>query len=248
MSCHDIQSRLIDYLDATLDESGQKQVEAHLATCDECRQYLSDIKATIALTQNLDEVEPPPFFTERIMAQVTQSAEPKNWIPRIFFTPVRVPAGVLTAVCLVIVILPAYKLYLPIKKNAQVQIASEKTSPGITFRDIESPGHAPVATELLANSSVFEIETDKQPDFEIRATVAISDSDISGILKKILAMGGHIDGIVSTAKRYSVSATINNDKKEDLIIYIRQVLPGARVVEGLDGPQKIRVNILILQK
>lgn len=248
MSCHDIQSQLTDYLDGTLDESNQQRVDAHLAACDECRQYLSDIQATIALTRDLDEVEPPPFFTERIMAQVRQSARPRNWIFQIFLTPVRVPAGVLTAVCLVIVTLSANTWYLQSKKNAQVQMVSKNTPPDITFRDIGSSKPAPVNPELLASSGVTETKKGKQTDFEIRAIVAISDSDISAILKELLAMDGHIDGIVSSAEKYRIFAIINKDKKEHLITYIRQVLPDARIVEDLDGPKKIRVSILILKK
>lgn|GEM_PF-2929017 len=248
MLCHDIQSQLTDYIDGTLDESSQQQVDAHLAACDECRRYVSDIQATIALTRDLDEVEPPPFFTERIMAQVRQSARPRNWIFQIFLTPVRVPAGVLTAVCLIIVTLAGNTWYLQSKKTAPVQMVSENTSPDIIFRDIGSPASGPVDLELLANSGVTEIKTGKQPNLEIRATVVISDSEISAILNTLLTIGGHIDGIVSNAEKYRISAIIYNDKKKNLISYIRQVLPDARIVEDLGGPKKIRVSILILKK
>ena len=244
MSCHDIQSQFTDYLDGTLDESNQQQVDAHLAACAECRQYLSDIQATIALTRDLDEVDPPPFFTERIMAQVRQSARPRNWIFQIFFTPVRIPVGVLTAVCLVIVSLAANTWYLQSKDPATIQVVGVNTSPGITDPLINSGD----PSQLLVKSDVPEMAAQKPPDLKITATVGNFDSDIKSIFQRLLEMDSRIDGIVSSSTKYRISATINNEKKKKLLSYIQQLMPNAQIIESLGSRQNIRVRILFLQK
>ena len=42
MKCEDVQLRMIDYLDKTLEESVSQQIEKHLETCERCLDELRD--------------------------------------------------------------------------------------------------------------------------------------------------------------------------------------------------------------
>lgn len=50
--------RLSDYLDGELDASGSAQIEAHLASCEECRKTLADLRLVIAHAANLQDAGP----------------------------------------------------------------------------------------------------------------------------------------------------------------------------------------------
>jgi anti-sigma factor RsiW len=54
MVCRELVERLTDYLDGTLDPYNRARLEAHLAVCDGCREYLAQFRATIALAGRTD--------------------------------------------------------------------------------------------------------------------------------------------------------------------------------------------------
>jgi predicted anti-sigma-YlaC factor YlaD len=61
MNCHDVESRLDDYVDGLLPESEATQVEQHLTECEECRDTVASLRALLEETANL----PRDFAPER---------------------------------------------------------------------------------------------------------------------------------------------------------------------------------------
>jgi len=73
--CHWVQSVLAAYLAGELKPSTADAVRRHLARCDECRKYATELEETWNL---LDEAPLPPVrpgFTERMMARVVEEKE-----------------------------------------------------------------------------------------------------------------------------------------------------------------------------
>ena len=71
-NCKDINNLLPAYLDDALSPSEKQRVEEHLAVCSRCRQDVADLSKAVSLLHNLEEVEPPPFFEQRIMAAIRE--------------------------------------------------------------------------------------------------------------------------------------------------------------------------------
>jgi anti-sigma factor RsiW len=57
-----------DYLDNKLDEERRRRFEAHLDVCEGCRNYLEQMRTTIALTGTLTEEDIHGPARERLLA------------------------------------------------------------------------------------------------------------------------------------------------------------------------------------
>lgn len=57
MNCHELESRLADYLGDELDEASHCAVEAHLESCDACRCEVAALRQTVDAMRRLDTVD-----------------------------------------------------------------------------------------------------------------------------------------------------------------------------------------------
>ena len=60
MNCRQVVQLLMDYLDGTLPAADRERVEEHLAGCDGCTAFLSQLRAASRVTAELAEAEVPP--------------------------------------------------------------------------------------------------------------------------------------------------------------------------------------------
>jgi Putative zinc-finger len=84
MNCEETEAQLSAYLDGRLDEAHRRAVERHLASCSHCRAEAAALRRTIDSVSALPPVEPPPGFSQRVMAQVREEAQPS--VPRRSFS------------------------------------------------------------------------------------------------------------------------------------------------------------------
>jgi anti-sigma factor RsiW len=66
--CRQAVSLMTEYLDGTLDRRDRDRLEAHLADCPHCREYLAQIRATI---EAAGHVEPDDLSAEALDDLVT---------------------------------------------------------------------------------------------------------------------------------------------------------------------------------
>ena len=87
MNSHsDIQKLLSPYSGNDISSHDRTLVEEHLKSCPDCRSELADLQTTMKLLRTTPEIEPPPWLTSRIMANVREQRELKtSWFKRIFF-------------------------------------------------------------------------------------------------------------------------------------------------------------------
>ncbi len=90
MTCSEIESRLPAYLDGLLPPEEKDRIEGHLSACLLCGRALADLKKTAEILRNLEAVEAPPFFEEKIMARVREEAGKKRGLLRRLFYPVHI--------------------------------------------------------------------------------------------------------------------------------------------------------------
>jgi hypothetical protein len=80
-----IQKRLAAYCGGDLDPAEREQVELHLADCPDCRAGQADLQTALRLLRSTPEVEPPPWLTGRVMANIReQQALKRSWLQRLF--------------------------------------------------------------------------------------------------------------------------------------------------------------------
>jgi hypothetical protein len=105
MTCKDIEDRLAAYQDGAVTPEEKALVEAHLSSCAKCSSVLADLKKTVDLLKDLPEVEPPPWFTQKIMAQVREESEHKDSLLKKLFYPfhVKIPIEVFATVLVVVI-------------------------------------------------------------------------------------------------------------------------------------------------
>jgi hypothetical protein len=76
MECKDIQKRLSAYIEKAVSPQHKTAIDKHLKQCTRCRQDLADLKRTIEYVQKLEEVEPPAWLAQRIMARLREEKKP----------------------------------------------------------------------------------------------------------------------------------------------------------------------------
>jgi predicted anti-sigma-YlaC factor YlaD len=63
MSCRELVELVTEYLEGTLDASDRARFEEHLEECEGCRTYLEQMRTTLRLVREADELEAPPEVT-----------------------------------------------------------------------------------------------------------------------------------------------------------------------------------------
>ncbi len=84
MNCKKLRKYIIDYVDGALSEELAECVKAHLASCAECSQMVTELKATSSLVRSLDRVKAPVGFEARLHAKLAtrQATQTKRGIIR----------------------------------------------------------------------------------------------------------------------------------------------------------------------
>ena len=107
MNCKDIEYSLSLYLDNLLSPANKRAIEEHLTSCPQCSKELAQLQQTGKLVDGLGEVEPPPWFKQKIMARVREEAEKKSLAQKWFY-PLRIKIPVQIMATIVIAVLAVY--------------------------------------------------------------------------------------------------------------------------------------------
>jgi hypothetical protein len=124
MECKDIQKRLSAYIEKTVSPQQKTAIGAHLKQCKRCRQELADLKKTVEYVQRLEEVEPPAWLAQRVMARVRAEAEAKQKIWQRLFLPVHIK---LPLEAIAVIFIAVGTLYIFKTMQPQMQLAKIPT-------------------------------------------------------------------------------------------------------------------------
>ena len=108
MTCNEIENRLPAYLEDLLSPEERKSIAGHLASCPRCSRAFADLKKAEELVHGLGEVEPPPFFEQRIMSRVREEAGRKQGILRRLFYPLHIKVPIQALAMLLVAVLAFY--------------------------------------------------------------------------------------------------------------------------------------------
>jgi anti-sigma factor RsiW len=66
--CRDVVEMLTDYVEGALSRRDRRRLEAHLAACDACSEYLLQLRTTIELTGTLSDDDLTPEMRKEFSA------------------------------------------------------------------------------------------------------------------------------------------------------------------------------------
>lgn len=115
MECSKIREKLSYYIEGLVSSEEKIFIDEHLMSCEMCSESLSDLRKTVNYAQNLEEIEPPQWLTERVMARVRSESQPKKGILEKLFYPlhIKLPIEAVVAVLVVVISIYMYKALFP---------------------------------------------------------------------------------------------------------------------------------------
>lgn len=138
MECSRVRERLSAYLENAVSPEDRGLIGEHLESCSGCSADLADLRKTIEHIKGLEEVEPPAWLTQKIMAGLRGEARRKKGILWRLFHPLHIKLP-LEAVAAILVIGIALYIYRGIGPDTRLIKASpEKSAPQILKK--EMPG------------------------------------------------------------------------------------------------------------
>lgn len=131
MECKDIQKRLSAYLEKAVSPRQKTAIDAHLKQCKRCRQALADLKRTIEYVQRLEEVEPPAWLAQRVMARVRAEAEEKPGIVKRLFYPIHIklPLEAIAVIFIAVGAIYIFKTMQPQMQLAKIPTETKEMAP-----------------------------------------------------------------------------------------------------------------------
>lgn len=138
MDCSGIRERLSAYIEDAVPREERVLIEEHLKSCAECSADLADLKKTIEHMKGLEEVEPPAWMTQKIMAELREEARPKKGILRRLFYPlhIKLPLEAVAAVLVAGIALYIYRDIRPETRFAKAPSEESAPAPAIPQTEI----------------------------------------------------------------------------------------------------------------
>ncbi|MBI5204956.1 MAG: DUF2275 domain-containing protein [Nitrospirae bacterium] len=176
MECNKVQEKLSALIDGILSQDEKMLVEKHLKSCEKCREALSELKKTIGHIKNQEEIEPPAWLTQKVMAKIKAEAAPKKGLFEKLFYPLRIklPVGAVATIAIAVTTIYIFKSIQPeiqLAKAPSEEIIERKVQPPVIARDEVTKQSQQTAAEpkiskdkadsYLTKKEVLQAERDK---------------------------------------------------------------------------------------
>jgi Putative zinc-finger/Predicted integral membrane protein (DUF2275) len=165
--CKEVGERLPALLEGDISESEARELRGHLDSCDPCRRAYQNLEKSKKLLGNLTEVEPPPWFTQKIMARIEEeSARKKGWLQKLFY-PLHIKVPIEAVASLLIAFL-AWQVYMATEPERAAFKAPPGSMPVITENySLQGTDKTPPAkpeTEKKQDTSKASPKKDLEPE------------------------------------------------------------------------------------
>jgi hypothetical protein len=158
-NCKDIENILSSYIDNVLSAEDKRMVEEHLKSCSQCGKELADLKKVKAMAGKLSEVEPPPWFKQKIMAQVRAEAQKKSFAEKWFY-PLRIKVPVQVFATIFIVFIAVY-IYRAGDEQFKEVMPPAATAPMMERQKEEAATKQDMPAEVISRSAKKITEAEK---------------------------------------------------------------------------------------
>jgi Predicted integral membrane protein (DUF2275)/Putative zinc-finger len=141
MEHNDIRHRLSEFIDGSVTSEERAAIEAHLKTCLPCSSALEELRKTIGHVKALEEIEPPAWMTQKVMAKVRAEAEEKKGLFERLFYPlsIKLPVQAIAVLFLAVTGFYIYQNLQPTERVTEAPIreseAKKQSAPADTAQD-----------------------------------------------------------------------------------------------------------------
>jgi len=121
MNCSEIQQRLSGFIDGILPPEEKVLIEDHLKSCLKCNESFADLRKTIDYVHSLEDIEPPAWLRQKIIAAIEPEAKPKKGILKKLFYPlyIKLPIEAAAVILIAVTALHIFKTIQPEVKIAK---------------------------------------------------------------------------------------------------------------------------------
>jgi len=121
MKCHDIQQKLSAYAEGIVPHEEKILIEEHLKSCPKCNESLASLRKTIDYVHSLEDVEPPAWLTQKVMAIIKAEVQSKKGIIQKLFYPlhIKLPLEAVVTALIAVITVYIFKTIQPEMKLAQ---------------------------------------------------------------------------------------------------------------------------------
>jgi uncharacterized protein YoxC len=141
MGHNDIRHKLSEYIDGSITDQERTEIEAHLKTCRQCGDALQELQKTIEHIKTVEDIDPPAWMTQKIMATVrAEVGEKKSLFRRLFYPlAVKIPIQAIAVLFLAVTGFYIYQNIQPAERTSEApnqEVAAKKPiSPTGTAQD-----------------------------------------------------------------------------------------------------------------
>ena len=168
MTCNEIENRLPAYLENNLSPEEKKNIKGHIASCPRCSRAAEALRKAQGIVQDLTEVEPPPFFEQRIMSRVREEAAQKQGLLRKLFYPlyIKIPIQAFATLMVAVMAFSIYRTVMPELKDlappaiTMTEPAKDKATP-----ESHKTPVAPAAVTPVMRTPAGDLPEKKQQRF-----------------------------------------------------------------------------------
>ena len=177
MDHNSIRHKLSEYIDGAVSAAEKAEIETHLKSCEKCSDALRELQQTIEHVRQINEIEPPAWMTQKIMAKVRVEAEQQKSLSERLYSvfvlnlPVKAVAVVfLTAIAFYVYRdIPPQKLFeAPIPAAA---VKKERPLSGIAKGEQNRAEDSLHRSKRLSQSPEYKA-LDMKPEYEKSAPAA----------------------------------------------------------------------------
>jgi hypothetical protein len=213
--CGDVENQFTAYLDGLLGTGERKIVEEHLSACSHCLRKLEDLRRIQEILAGLDEIDPPPGLTEKILSRIHEGGERKEGFFRKLFFPlhIKIPVQALATVFVVVLSVYIYRSTLPemgrFERPPMSPQVAEKRSPAVkenvpTERPVISASPEPSLRQTQAGKKEPAQRQAAAPEVAAGASSAPKDNNTAGhsgaVAERVLAPERHAADVPSFSK------------------------------------------------
>ena len=162
MDHNDIRHKLSEYLDDAVTAEERAAIDRHIVTCEACRTALNELQKTIEAMKQVEEIEPPAWMAQKIMAKVREEQSARKSIWQRIFVPLSVKLPV-QAVAVLFLTITAYYIYVgihPAEKYAEApapMIAKQEApAPSTGEARLRRQDGAPAPEEKIAQQPAYK--------------------------------------------------------------------------------------------
>jgi predicted anti-sigma-YlaC factor YlaD len=99
MKCSQVRKKLSAFVDSQASASDRVEIDRHLESCSECRQYAGELQGVSEDFSLIEDVAVRPYFLTRLKRRI-QDQESSRWHLPVWIRRVAIPAGAVACIAL----------------------------------------------------------------------------------------------------------------------------------------------------